>query len=267
MTTNFEYIYTFSNGETIEIQPISPDRYRLYLSKVDKAYPDPEIPMDYHYDERLDEWFEDPWITEAYDRYVDLHKMRETETKARSHFLSIRYILANGVIDRVPARAAKRILNINPNINRADVIAEWATLKCASENEFMDLIDAIVGINMPTESGVLKEMQAFKSVIIEEGVHIPLTEWESKKERRGSVIIPLWAQGLMACKRLNGIITLKEYIGLPGDPRYVPIGSDFPFSKSGIIALDAVDLKSTNAAQEIEMEDKQEVGNSFSFDE
>ena len=252
--TNRDILYTFINGETVQIQPISETGYRLVSTMAELA-PPPEIPKQSNYFPSGDFWVvddvpDDPdyeYACELYQTYVN-HVSMVTSTMA------LRYVIEHGVVDEPTQEEQDDIQCGLYEVEDDHIKVEWILDKCKSTDEFTDFIDSIVGINMPTESGVDFVMRSFQSIIIDNGELVPLLEWKSRKERKGGVVMSLFAEGLMACAELNGIISLKEYLGLPGDPRYVVDGSPFPLSKCHIIGMNRAKAKSSNATQEIELE-------------
>ena len=238
------YTYRFAGGDVIRLQAISPHEYRL-LTDLPELATIPEPPIQNFYDRRTDQWVvfdyskhvEYERVSKLYDQYVTAETVLQRQ-------IAIEYVIDKGVID------------VPDDIMDVEGKKSWLLDKCKTFDEYLDVIDAIVGINMATESGVQAVLKSYQSIILDHGEAVPLTDWESRKERKGGLIMSLHAEGLLACGQMNGAITLKQYFNLPGDPRYVKYDAPMPLSKCHIIGLNRLNVKSSNATQEIEMEDR-----------
>ena len=251
---NKSYIYKFRNEDEVSIQAIPTDGYRL-ISTTPDLVPPPPVPHQSNYWEFGKQWvvnedFENP----GYERLQELHQKYVLQITTRQQVIAISYVINQGVVDDVPEEEVERIRNQGVFYNEEDIKVEYILDKCADDEEYLDFIDAIIGINMPTESGVISVMKSFQSMILDNGNLVPLLEWKSRKESKSGVVMSLYAEGIMACAQLNGIISLKEYVSLAGDPRYINESSEYPISMCHIIAINRASNKSSNATQEIEME-------------
>lgn len=242
------YEYCFPDGETIEIRAIPRDGYRLIATL--PTLPDPPEPALWTMSDSFGryreepEW-EDPWflrLEKFYDAYA-------TNKAALQQYIASRWVIIKGVIGGPISP-----LSIHPDELMECPKMEWVFDKCSSNDVYYDLLDAIIGINMPTESGVRSVLNSFQSMILDHGEIIPLLDWKSRKERKGGMMMNLYAEGLLACKELAGSISFKEYFDLVGDPRYIDDSSPFPFSMSHVVAVIRHSNLSSNAVQEIEME-------------
>ena len=237
--------YTLQTGEILTLRPVSQQQYRSLSNLTD--LPDlPEPPIQNYYDARTDQWvvfeYHQTEGHDIYERVLDLHDKYVLAETLLQRQIVMEYVISHGIID------------FPQTINNQEDTLDWLWDRCISYDEYLDVIDAIVGINMPTESGVKAVLEGYQSIILDHGELIPLTEWQSKKERKGGLVMSLYAEGMLACSQMNGIITLKEYFALPGDPRYVDESSAMPLSMCHIIGLNRLNVKSSNATQEIELE-------------
>ena len=254
MKKNRKFVYKFANGESVTLKAILPSEYRLISTSQEYMIEEPEVPLDV-YQDRHGEWQEVDWLTkEEYELALGDYEKYENQLKIFHHHKTLQYIINNGIVDSPSEEEVDDILSLDVDMEKDQVKVEWVWDKCSSQEEFFDLVDAILGINMPTESGVRQVLDGFQSMIMDNGEIVPLTEWESRRDTKGGFILPLWAEGLLSCKELNGIITLKEYFGMVGDPRYIDDNSEIPMSMSGVIALNRMQAKSGNATKEIDME-------------
>ena len=242
-----QYEYQFPNGEVIKIQAIPRDGYRLITTM--PKMPDPPEPSMWSFMDNgryiSDVEWDDPvflQLEKAYDRYA-------SNEAGLTQYTAARWVIHNGVVD-----GPKAEWSILPERLMYDPKMEWIFNKCRHNEIYYDLIDAIIGINMPTESGVRNVMETFQSMIKDNDEILPLLDWKSRKKRKGGMMMNLYAESLLACKELSGTITLKDFFRLPGDPRYVTEDMDIPLSMSHIIALVRHSNMSSNAVQEIEME-------------
>ena len=250
------YSYVFKNGETIAIKAIPPTEYRL-LSSLPEMSPPPVPPIDSYYHKHSDSWLvskenEDPGYEEAMKHYGDYVRLR---TAQHQHQIT-QFVINTGIVHKITEEERRDIQHGWYDVDDDQVKVEWVLDKCQSQVEFQDLIDAIVGINMPTETGVQSAIRSMHSIIIDNEEYVPIHLWESRKERKGGVLMSLYAEGIMACRESNGMIDLKTYFSLHGDPRYVEDNSSLPMSQSDVIGANRISAKSSNATQEIEMEDK-----------
>lgn len=253
--TSKQYRLTLNSGEKITIQAIPRDGYRL-VSTLDDIPEQPEMPYQSNYFPYDDDWIVDP--DDEHPGYLHAMELYDEHVKmlmARQQYETTLYVINNGLVEE-PTKEEVRLIYVDDYAQSADEIKFlWLFNKCSNEEEFLDIVDAIVGINMPTESGVQSVIRSFQTMIVDNDIIVPLTNWESEKERKGGVMMSLYAEGLMACAQLNGIITLEKYLSLPGDPRYADENSDFPLSMSHLIAMNRANNTSQSAVQEIEMRD------------
>lgn len=258
MISQRRFTYRFTNGEWINILPISPNEYRQfsYTLDVELDVEYPELPLSSWFDDHRNQWMHGEYEPEAYDDYLKVYEDYQSKATSYKHNETLKYVLSKGVFSSIPKKDVDRVLRAFPDASNGDVCFEWLLHRVERQWEIFDLVDAILGITMPTESGVQRELDSFKVEVIEDGEMFPLKEWVSNKERKGGIVMPLWAEGLIALKELSGIMSLKDYLSLVGDPRHVDDNDPIPISKSTIVALQRLSAKSSTAAHEIEMGEK-----------
>lgn len=256
--TNSQYELVLQSGEKITIRAIPRDGYRL-VSTVAEFPEQPPMPVQINYFEPISDWIvdddpENPLYEEAMARY-DFYT---NHLLALTQYESTLYVIENGVVGEPTSEEYEHLYLEEFAEDDSEAKMLWVLNKCANEHEYLDVIDDIVGINMPTESGVLSVIQSFQTMIVDGEIMVPLQNWKSEKERKGGVMMSLYAEGLMACAQLNGIITLEKYLSLPGGPQYADQNAEFPLSMSHIVAINRANNTSQGAVQEIEMRDDKE---------
>ena len=254
-TNKRQYEITLISGEKINLQAIPRNGYRLIATL--ESFPDPPpVPKQINYHRHTDSWIVDDDIGHpGYEYALDLHDERIRVMMARQQYFATLYVIEHGLsVDLTDEEwEYYHYEEFANSYEEAKML--WLLDRCEDQDEFLDILDAIMGINMPTEAGVREIMQSFQTMIIDNGVMIPLLEWQSEKERKGGMMMSLYAEGLMACAQLNGIISLRDYESLPGDPRYIDEESELPYSMSHIVAMNRANNTANNAVQEIEMAD------------